>query len=336
MIRGFDLSYYQWSLKDSLTGGRYYVAPDYGRALAAGIEFAFLKACDGATDIPLYSVAMADARKYLPCAPYVWIWEKVNTNLQVDLWFSRLKDEKIIVIDFEDWGSDMPKGMHLKAAILRLREIGYTGKIGVYSRYDYLTYFAKNELAWLFTNIHFLWLSDPDSQPLIPPPFTKYDFWQYTWTADAPTYGITNGTTELDMNYFNGTRDELLALFGNVPTPPPNGGMMEITPVFEIGSRIRSAAMSSATQVGSLAFGSKLPVVSLVGNAGTEQWAEVTWMAKPAYINVWIGGVQNATLSGTLPPPSGAGATVEIYANGAMVHSANVAAGGKIRIDVAD
>ena len=337
MIRGFDVSHWQTTLPDPVTHGRYYVPIDYEKAVASGIEFGFFKACDGITDTPCYKEAVAHADQHILAMPYTWLKQYLDAKQQADFWYSRLKTRPAIAIDFENYAGDYPTGAKLKAAIVRLTEIGYTGKIGIYSSHDYLMGWAKNELPWLKENTDFLWLSDPDSLPLIPVPFTKYDFWQYTWTAYAPDYGITNGTDELDLDYFNGTRDELLALFGNVPIPPPIGeNDMEITPKYVSGSKIRNAAFATALQVGSLAFGSKLAVVSLVGNAGTEQWAEVIWMAKPAYVNVWLGGAQNATLSGTLPPPSGAGASVEMYANGALVHSANVAAGGKVRIDITD
>lgn len=50
-----------------------------------------------------------------------------------------------------------------------------------------------------------LWIAYPDaSEPVIPPPWSNWLIWQYSWTATVP--GIDGA---VDMNMFNGTAEQL-------------------------------------------------------------------------------------------------------------------------------
>jgi len=228
MILGADYSHWDFTLKDPYTGGRYYVPINYQVAISNGVRYVFLKACNGATDTACYKDAMRDARAAgLLAAPYVWLYpdNNVSVRLQADFWYSRLKDEKLLVIDIEvtptDSGNVFPDFDDLYGAIVRLRELGFTGRIMIYTgHYYWLTYGSPAE----YWKQYPVWLARYAAYPpQITPPWTGYTFWQFSSKGDPALYGVTNGKDSVDLNRFEGTQEELETLFGGAALPPTTG-----------------------------------------------------------------------------------------------------------------
>ena len=68
---------------------------------------------------------------------------------------------------------------------------------------------------------HPLWIATYAAQPMIPAPWTEYAVWQYTNKGSGPMYGVES--LDIDLDYFNGTRDELKNLGSMkpvIPVPP--------------------------------------------------------------------------------------------------------------------
>lgn len=82
----------------------------------------------------------------------------------------------------------------------------------------------------------------------------------------------------------------------------------------ENGLRIRTGPGTSYLQVVvapiSYNAGQTTEVITLDGTGSPEQWAKE---AESRWINVWHNGYQNASLSGTLPPPAGGLPTIQIH-----------------------
>ena len=68
--------------------------------------------------------------------------------------------------------------------------------------------------------------------PVVPAPWTEWTFWQFSASGIVP--GINK---PVDLNYFNGTMDDLMDLCGETPAPPP--GVIAQARVLGNGLRVR-------------------------------------------------------------------------------------------------
>jgi lysozyme len=86
----------------------------------------------------------------------------------------------------------------------------------VYSGYYYMNDYVLPDSSWLK---YMYWLPWYNVESIIrtPSPWTKWDFWQYTDVADGPSYGVASA--ELDMSYYNGTKEDLQSRF-TIPVHP--------------------------------------------------------------------------------------------------------------------
>ena len=238
MIPGSDHGIWDWTNEDEG-----YCPIDWAKSQSV---FTFLKACDGVWDTPYYteSIAMARTAGKL-AAPYVWLYD-ADPRMQADFWYLRLADEPLIVIDFESYGISYPDYDDLYNAIERLRELGYAGKIIIYTGHWY--WLANGSTADYWKQF-LIWLARYSSAPPQPtPPFAKEIIWQFSASGNPANYGITNGKLAVDENLFYGTQAELEELFGGGAVPPidpPPGETMNykitVNPASSVEPNIRSA-----------------------------------------------------------------------------------------------
>jgi len=210
MILGSDHGIWDWANEDNG-----FCPIDWTKSQSV---FTFLKACDGVWDTPYYaeSIAMARAAGKL-AAPYVWLYN-VDPRMQADFWYLRLADEPLIVIDFESYGNSIPDYDDLYNAIERLRELGYTGKIIVYTGHWYWLAHGNTADYWKQFPV---WLARYSSAPPQPTPtFAKEIIWQFSASGNPANYGITNGKLAVDEDWFYGTQEQLEELFGGGAVPP--------------------------------------------------------------------------------------------------------------------
>ena len=114
MILGSDHSAWDWTTPDDG-----FCPIDFSKSKSV---FVFLKACDGKWDTPYYPQTIATARAAGKlAAPYVWLYARDHTDprTQADFWYSRLKDEPLIVVDFESYKLYFPDYDDLYNAIER-------------------------------------------------------------------------------------------------------------------------------------------------------------------------------------------------------------------------
>jgi lysozyme len=85
-----------------------------------------------------------------------------------------------------------------------------TGKIsGIYSSPSYWNSYGGKDPKWLK---YPLWLANYAIKPTIPLPWKSYMFWQYTKNGDGLKFGCES--LSIDLNWFNGTIDDLTKLAG--------------------------------------------------------------------------------------------------------------------------
>ena len=101
---------------------------------------------------------------------------------------------------------------------------------GIYTAKGYWDQYGNKEPYW---EDKVLWIANYDvSSPAIPAPWTDWTLWQYTPSGPAQEYGVDpEFQTTIDLNRFNGTREEYLAFIKgeDSPEPPPD----ETIPLFE-------------------------------------------------------------------------------------------------------
>jgi len=213
MILGSDHSHWDWQNDD-----QGYCPIDWARSQAV---FTFLKAFDGPNATPYYLDEIIAARTAgRLVAPYVWCHGRnwYDPRKQAEAWYSRLKDEPLIAIDFEIYLDSIPDYDDLYNVIERLRELGYVGKLIIYTGHWYWLAHGNDDSYWLQFPV---WLARYSSNPpQVTPPWPKEIIWQFSASGDPVKYGITNGKKEVDENWFYGTQAELEELFGGGAVPP--------------------------------------------------------------------------------------------------------------------
>lgn len=138
-------------------------------------------------------------------------------------------------------------------------------------------------------NEYVLWIASPGVPfPDLPSAWNAWGFWQYSFMGSVP--GISGN---VDLNYFNGTPEQLDALCGEEVTPP---APIHYATVLNNGLRIRSAPWGQI--IGILNAGDVVPVYAI---EQLDTWAKIG----NGYICVRSDGVQYSELSD--PPAPGDG-----------------------------
>ena len=150
----------------------------------------------------------------------------------------------------------------------------YTG-----TEYGFMRPFTKT--GWLVK--YPLWLAHYtyfQMPPKVPSPWTNYTLWQYCENGDGRKYGTDS--VALDMNYFNGSYDDLLKLCDqpaipdvDVESPPPDNCLFQGTVLKTLN--VRSAPSLSGTIIDQLPVGTRVNVYDISGletwyNIGTNRW----------------------------------------------------------------
>jgi hypothetical protein len=343
MIIGTDHYWADWSRQNP--DGSYSYSPiNFAKAYANGSRFTFLKACSGWSDTRFYPEAIRDARAAgILSAPYCWLYEN-NATRQADFWYSRLKNEPVIWIDFESYLTSIPKAHDLYEATERLRTLGYKGIISIYTGHDYWTAYGNSDTYWIQFPVCLARYNGMVTPPELTPPWGLYDFWQYSASGDPEKYGITSGKLAVDEQRFDGTPDELAELFGAAipPEPPIGETMITIATVISPTLNVRSTPdLDSTTNIigpGFLKAGDLLHCVeettTCIRLTKAQRGATALILPGPVcWVSIgaaYVRQIWHIANDAALP------VNVNVTANGAQVHNKDVPAGGAVAIDITD
>jgi GH25 family lysozyme M1 (1,4-beta-N-acetylmuramidase) len=208
-VNGIDVSYYQGVI-------------DWPTVKASGIEFAFIRLSDGANfRDPKFDVNWQGAKSAgVIRGAYQFFRPGQNVDTQANMMIAAIgtyqPGDLPPVIDVEATSNLSPATVATRVkewvakvkAALGVDPIVYTGK-----------YFWRDQVGGeraLATNA--LWIAQYTSLcPDIPTPWTRWTFWQHS------DRGTVSGIRErVDLNKFNGTRDDLLAFAGGGGVAPPS------------------------------------------------------------------------------------------------------------------
>jgi lysozyme len=242
---------------------------DFVKMAAAGASFVFVKASELFTDSKFATFwPAAKAAGLLRGAFHYMNWNASEID-QATLFCALLTNdtgELPPTLDLED----DPTLHNLSAAEVRGKTWNFlnavekaTGKVPMlYCGYYFWKQWGNTDPAWAKYPFWLPWYAN-EAIIQVPPPWTKWNFWQYTSNGSGPTYG--SQSLSMDMSYFNGTVAELRA-FAHVSTPVPlpqpgpgvpnylnyrtlNAINVRTRPVADYGTFVRTTAVGEVLHV---------------------------------------------------------------------------------------
>ena len=190
----------------------------------AGIDFVFLKASQSTwTDRVFVEYWPAAKAAGLLRGAYHFLDYKIDPRLQAEYFWSLIKDdpgELPMVADYEWWGTPPREaGNFLWGFVDTLQRLSgktpmiYTGAF-FWNTYSSTTW-AKFPL-WIASYSDQTYMEKNIATRM---PWDNWTFWQYTDKGPGKKYGVES--EQIDMNYYNGTTEELLARYAiGAPLPP--------------------------------------------------------------------------------------------------------------------
>jgi lysozyme len=204
---------------------------DAAKAKSAGAEFVFIKASQATFTDPLFAANWAKAQTAgLLRGAFHYLDYTKPARDQANYLANLLRanpGELPPVVDFEQRRTDnniLVARTFLRDFIDQIGSSGYT-PILYTSNSFWNEYGESADNSW---TKHPLWIAHYTTapSPTVPPPWPAWTFWQYTSKGSGPAFGTES--MNLDLDYFNGSKSDLLT-FAHLapstpetpPTPPP-------------------------------------------------------------------------------------------------------------------
>ena len=200
---------------------------DAEKAKAAGISFVWIKSSQALFTDSWFvrNWAIAKAAGLIRGAYHYLDWSCSGLS-QGNYFWNLIKDdpgELPPCVDFEQRRLlDIPRGDehgHLSNCLSAIK----APKAAIYSSRNYFERYGTASEAWLkydlwnVTVYYSPYPANTSPYPVIPWG-NNWKFWQWTFKANGPQYG-TSTTKEVDLDFFNGTVEELRN-YANVSVPP--------------------------------------------------------------------------------------------------------------------
>jgi len=211
MIRGFDVSFWQDNI-------------DWDKAAKQDSKFCFIKASQDTTADTQFArnwkeakrvgflrgaYHFADYRTYaVPQAQYMWSLLKDDPGelppvLDLEQYWTPLPPGSRALAWVKDWGSEMSR-------LCGSKPILYTSP-------SVIKYWLATIPDWL--KEWPLWIANYGVSEPGYSPWPKWTLWQYSTVGPGTAYGMQS--LGLDMDWFNGSLEELQAFCGKKPEPKP-------------------------------------------------------------------------------------------------------------------
>jgi lysozyme len=212
MILGTDISKWQ----DDFTTPQ---EINFNVMKSAGAQFVFIKASQAKFTDKLFLNSWSDAKGIIPRGAYHYLDYSIPAIQQAIYFCSVIKDdpgELPPVVDFE-CRTNVPAGTtgELWNFVIYVEE--HTGRVPIIYTGPYYWYeFGSKNIGW---KKYPLWIANYQVvKPLIPAPWTDFLFWQYTNKGNGLQYGVES--KQIDLNWFNGTNNDLMTFCGSTPPAP--------------------------------------------------------------------------------------------------------------------
>lgn len=143
-----------------------------------------------------------------------WFYDsRVNPKRQAEKWVEIMGNdtgEMEMWCDFEDrYGGQYTGWRHWFDFVERIRALLPNQKLGVYTGYYYFQEFAAGVRYFAQFPLWIAWYNP--EEPLIPPIWDTWTYWQFTSNGDGALFGVES--QDIDLSYFNGNESEFLARY---------------------------------------------------------------------------------------------------------------------------
>ena len=253
---------------------------DFTKAVAKGAKFVFIKSSQRLwtdEDI-LYNWKTAKAAGLLRGAYHFLDWD-VSPKEQAQYAWSIIESvpgELPPVIDFEYWNPPPPNAYDILWNYLVEMERLSGKKPIIYTGAFFWDAHGTDADVW---KNYPLWLASYSTQEYMEynldrlTPWDKWTFWQWSDKGDGLAFGAES--LGLDMNYFNGTLDELKKFAGIITTPTPEPPTNEvISPELKVLRNVnyRSQPNTKGTVLGYYVAGQTVKVLDIHVNSNISVW----------------------------------------------------------------
>jgi lysozyme len=205
--------------------------PDLSKAWARGISFIGIKVSQNNWTDKLFVYFWQHAKELgllrLPYHFFDYSLTKKTPAEQAKYFCEQIyKDPPEITpyLDYEEyapWG-DLPivsKSLSYIQQFMETVDAQLGKSCGLYTNKSVIKYNLGANLTPTWLTKRPLWIANPSPIPPVIAPWSKWSFWQYTFVGDGIAYGMES--KGLDLDYYNGTIDDLKKEFStNVETPP--------------------------------------------------------------------------------------------------------------------
>lgn len=311
-IIGCDISFYQ----DNPSTLR---QVDFNTMRGAGASFVIIRAGQNTWVDSDFAFNWSEAKGKLPRGSY-WYYDSRSTpQSQARLWLSVLGGdlgELPLFADFEErYGGKYGGAGNFKIFIEEVKRLAPAKEIIIYTAYYYWREtMGVNPVSLAYWKQYKLWIANYGAvSPLVPAPWTTWEFWQYIDKGDGLKYGAES--MNIDMNYFNGTQTDFDQRYGVTTTPPI---VPPVTPTIE------GKVITNAVKIRTSPMGAETGKYVIFGNKITADKHEAQWLhltsinGVPVTTEQWVSaGVNqryikwNEVSVYTPPPPTGVTAALE-------------------------
>ena len=204
---------------------------DYNKMKEEGASFVYIRAGQGRLVDEDFVVNWAAAKEAgLLRGAYWFLDARYSANSQGLLFRSLLAQDPgelrpCVDYEHETTSLDKTKGktrsrkLFLNIGMLDgfLSTFDWPAKPLIYTGYYYWLDHGSKDARW---SEYPLWLAQYKVQkPQVPPPWKDWLFWQFTETGPGKVLGLESNAADLD--YFNGTKEQLAKFAGTAPAPEP-------------------------------------------------------------------------------------------------------------------
>jgi lysozyme len=212
MILGTDISHWQDSPETPKE-------IDFNKMKSAGAQFVFFKASQAKWTDKVFASSWANAKGIMPRGAYHYLdWSSPGVEQAKYFCDVIANDPPEIppVVDFEE-RKNVPANANGQLWNFVTYVEGVTRRIPmIYTSPAYWKEFGSPNSGW---RKYPLWIANYYANlPAIPKPWNSWVFWQFTPKGMGSIFGVES--IGIDLDYFNGTYDQLLA-FCNIKKPEP-------------------------------------------------------------------------------------------------------------------
>lgn len=201
---------------------------------SAGAYYCIFKATQNKFTDRVFKISWADAKGVFPRGAYCYLDYSISGLEQAKYFCEAIANdppEIPPIIDFEcRVNAPINANGHLWNWLDYVED--NTGRVPmIYTSPSYWKEYGSPHPAW---GKYLLWIANYQAvKPYVPAPWSKYTFWQYTSTGDGQKYGCE--ALGIDLNWFNGTYEDLLKLCGVTPPSVPPTLEQKVEALYEQG-----------------------------------------------------------------------------------------------------